>query len=131
MPGSPSHEKIVVSWVDAFNARDIAGILAVLADDVEFHPLRFGGIAASYRGHDGVREWFARLRTLRHEHRIVLDEVRELDAGRAFASGSLSLAGASDLGPFFALYRLDRGLIVAAHQYHTDHAMAESVGLIG
>jgi ketosteroid isomerase-like protein len=130
VPGPLSPETIVMRWVDAFNARDIDGILAVLADNVDFHPLRLGGIAASYRGHEGVREWFERLRTLRHEHRVVLREAQEMDGGRVFASGSLSLAGESDIGPFFALHRLEGGLIVAAHQYHTDPGIAEFLGLI-
>ncbi len=128
MPGS--HKTIVVRWIDALNARDIDRILTVLAKDVDFHPLRLGGIAASYQGHDGVREWFGRVTNLRHEHRIVLHETRDLGDGRVFATGSTSLHGQADLGPFCALHRLDGGLIVSAHQYHTDPAMAESLGLI-
>ena len=130
MPVPVSQEGIVTRWVDAFNARDLDRILACFAGNVDFHPLRLSGIAASYRGHDGVREWFARLRHLRHEYRIVLHEAREISEGRVFASGSLSLAGKSDVGSFCALHRLDGGLIVAAHQYLTDPDMIESLGLI-
>jgi ketosteroid isomerase-like protein len=125
-----SHEAVVVNWVDAFNARDIDGMLAVFADNVDFHPLRLGGIAGTYRGHDGVREWFGRLTTLCHEHRVVLNETRHLGDGRIFALGSTSLRSQPDIGPFCPLHRLEGGLIVAAHQYHTDAAMAESLGLI-
>jgi len=123
-------EMIVSRWVDAFNARDLDGILAALAENVEFHPLRLSGIAASYGGHDGVREWFTRLRRLRHEYRIVVHEARETSEGRVFASGSLSLAGKPDIGPFCAVHRLDGGRIVIAHQYLTDPDMIESLGLI-
>ena len=130
VPSPNCGEMIVSVWMDAFNARDLDGILAGLAENVEFHPLRLSGIASSYRGHAGVREWFTRLRHLHHEYRIVLDEARELDAGRVFASGSLSLAGESEIGPFCALHRLDAGLIVAVHQYLTDPEMIESLGLI-
>jgi ketosteroid isomerase-like protein len=126
-----SRETIVIRWVDAFNARDIDGILAVLARQVDFHPLRLKGIAASYRGHDGVREWFGRLTRLRHDHRIVLHGTRDLGGGRVFASGALSLVGQPEVGPFCALHRLERGVIVAVHQYHSDSATAESLGLIG
>ncbi|HUA48779.1 MAG TPA: nuclear transport factor 2 family protein [Solirubrobacteraceae bacterium] len=116
--------------MDAFNARDLEAMLADLAADVDFRPLRLSGIAASYRGQDGVREWFAQLTELRHEHRIALHEARELAEGRVFAAGSLSLAGVSDLGPFWALYRFDGELIVAAAQYLTDPDMVEPLGLI-
>jgi hypothetical protein len=43
-----------------------------------------------------------------HEHRIVLHETRDLGDGRVFASGSMSLGGQPELGPFRALHRPDR-----------------------
>jgi hypothetical protein len=43
--GAPvSRETIVMSWVDAFNARDIDGILAVLARGVDFHRCGWAGL---------------------------------------------------------------------------------------
>jgi hypothetical protein len=92
--------------------------------------LRLGGIVASYRGHDGVREWFARLGHIHHEYRIVLDQAREAGEDRVFASGSLSLPGDADIGSFCALHRIGGGLITATHQYLTDPDMIESLGLI-
>ena len=130
MPVFVSQERIVSRWVDAFNARDLDGILADLAGTVDFRPVRLSGIAASYRGHDGVREWFTQLMRLRHDYRIVLLEARATGEGRVFASGPLSLGGESDVGPFCALHRLDEWLIVAVRQYLTDPDMIESLGLI-
>lgn len=123
-------ETIVSRWVHAFNTRDLDGMLACLGAEVHFHPLRLGGLRASYRGHDGVREWFAQLQRSRHEHRIVFSEGRDIGEGRVFASGSLSLAGESDIGPFCALHRLAGGLIVAVHHYLTDPDLIEHLGLI-
>ncbi len=123
-------ESVVTRWVDAFNTRDLDGMLACLAADVAFHPLRLSGLRASYRGHDGVREWFTQLKHLRHEHLIVLCEAREAGQGQVFTSGSLGLAGEPDIGPFCALRRISGGLIVAVHQYLTDPDMIESLGLI-
>lgn len=125
-----SRQTIVSRSVEAFNARDLDAILAGLARDVEFHPLRLSGIAATYRGHDGVREWLTRLKQLRHEYRIVLHDVRETGDGGVFASGSLSLGGEPGIWPFCALYQLDGELIVAAHEYLTDPEMIDSLGLI-
>ncbi len=116
-------------WVGAFNARDLDGMLVCLAADVEFHPLRLSGLRAAYRGHDGVREWFAQLKHLRHEHRFVLCEAREAGAGLVFVTGSLSLAG-EPIGPFCALHQIGGGLIIAVHQYLTDPDMIEFLGLI-
>jgi hypothetical protein len=42
-------ETIVVRWVEAFNARDLDGMLACFATDVEFHPLRLSGVTGAIR----------------------------------------------------------------------------------
>lgn len=123
-------ETIVSRWVEAFNARDLDGMLVLLDARVVFHPLRLSGLRGSYGGHEGVREWFDRLTRLRHEHRIVLSEARAVGVGQVFAAGSLSLAGEPDIGPFCALHRFDGGLIVAAHHYLTDPEMIERLGLV-
>ena len=88
------------------------------------------GVGSSYRGHEGVREWFARLRLLGHDHQIVLSETRDVGGGRVFATGSLTLAREAGVAPFSAVERIDRGLIVAAHHYLTDSDMIERLGLI-
>jgi ketosteroid isomerase-like protein len=42
----------------AFNDRDLDGFLSVLAEDVEAYPM-LAAVEGGYRGHDGVREWWA------------------------------------------------------------------------
>jgi ketosteroid isomerase-like protein len=123
-------EQVVSRWVDAFNRRDLDGMLACLGAEVLFHPLRLSGPAASYHGHDGAREWFAQLRRLRHEHRVVLSEARAVGEDQVIAVGSLGLAGEPDIGPFCGLHRLAGGRIVAAHHYLTDPDMIEYLGLV-
>jgi ketosteroid isomerase-like protein len=130
VPGELIPEAIIGTWVDAFNARDLDGMLACLARDVDFHPLRLSGIAASYHGHDGVRDWFAQVRHRDHAYQIVLRETRASDGGRVFASGALTLGAGGDLGPFCAVHRIDAGLIVAVHQYLSEAEMIEFLGLI-
>jgi hypothetical protein len=105
-------------------------MLACLAQHVEFHPMRLSGLRGSYRGHDGVREWFDALRRRHHEHRILLTDVRDLGRGHIVATGSLSLAGELDIGPYWAVHRVENGVIVAAHHYLTEPAMIEYLGLI-
>jgi SnoaL-like domain len=121
----------VVRWVEAFNRHDLDGMLACLAKDVDFYPLRMLGIDGLFHGHRGVREWWARLEPLGQEHQIVLAEVRDLGDGRVLASGSLTLGGECDLGPFSAVDRVEGELIVAAHHYLSDTDTIERIGLIG
>ena len=74
-------------------------------------------------------EWFAHLKRLRHEHRIVLSDTRVVAEGSVFAVGSLSLGAEPDIGPFCAQHRIDGALIIAAHQYLTDPDLVEHLGL--
>jgi SnoaL-like protein len=79
-------DAIVLRWLQAFNARDLDVMLGCVAEQVDFHPLRLGGLAPGYRGRDGVREWFAHLRQACHDYRIAACEVRDLGAGRCSAA---------------------------------------------
>lgn len=44
----------------AFEDRDLDGLLAVLDDDVEAFPI-LAGMEGGYHGHDGIRRWWAAL----------------------------------------------------------------------
>lgn len=123
------HE-LVSSWVDAFNAKDLEGMLALLDSDVRFHPLRLGGLDGSYRGHEGVQRWFAELTRRRYEHVILVSDVHGSGDDKVLAVGALRLAGNLEIAPFCALHRIVDGVIAAAHHYLSDRAMLEQVGLI-
>ena len=123
-------ERIVLRCVEAFNARDLEGILACLAEDVRFHPLRLGGVRGCYRGHDGVREWFASLKRWPYDHQIAVADTRVVGGGQVLLRGSLCLDEQADVGSFCAVHRIRDGLIVAAHQYLSDADMIERLGLI-
>jgi ketosteroid isomerase-like protein len=45
---------------EAFENRDLDGLLAMLDDDVEAFPI-LAGMEGGYRGHDGIRRWWAGL----------------------------------------------------------------------
>ena len=125
-----SSDVLVRHWVDAFNARDLEGMLARLDPEVRLYPLRLRGLDGSYDGHDGVQRWFARLTQLRHEHVIVLSDVHGAGDDRVLAVGGLTVAGEFEIAPFCALHRIAGGLIAAAHHYLTDPDMLEHLGLI-
>lgn len=101
-----------------------------LVENVDFHPLRLNGCHASYSGHEGVREWWVQLNRGRLEHQIVLSDVRLADDGQIISSGSLTLGGEIDIGPFCALHLCEDGLIVSARHYLSDPDMIEHVGLL-
>ena len=51
-------EQLVRRAVDAFMARDLAGLLAVADPDIVLRSLLTEAERPLYTGHDGVREWF-------------------------------------------------------------------------
>lgn len=121
---------IVSRSVDAFNARDIDGMLACLHADVDVHPLRASGVDGRCHGHDGVRRWFSQLARLHDEHHIVLTDIHDLDDGHTLATGTLRLAGAvAAIAPVCVLHRVSGGLITTAHYYYSDPDMLEHIGL--
>jgi hypothetical protein len=124
-------EAIVVRWVEAFNAQDVEGMLACVAEHVEFRPLRLSGLRGCYRGHEGMREWCARLKRSRQDHAIVISETRDLGEGRVLVSGVLRLDSGAEIGSFCAVNRIDDDdLIVVAHHFLSDPLMIELLGLI-
>ncbi len=125
-----SSDVLVRQWVDAFNARDLEGMLARLDPEVRLHPLRLRGLDGSYDGHDGVQRWFVRLRQLRYEYVIVLSDVHGSGNAKVLAVGSLRLGGNFETASFCALHRIAGGLIAAAHHYLSDPDMLEHLGLI-
>ena len=129
VPVARLSETLVLRWVDAFNARDLPAMLRCLDAGVRFHPLRLSGISGSYRGHEGVCEWFARMRA-RHEHRILVAEVQSVGEDQVSVLGSLCLGADPEIAPFCGLHRVRDGRIVSAHHYLTDPDMIESLGLI-
>ena len=121
-------ETVVSRWVDAFNERELDAMLACLAADVEFHPLKLHGLDGSYRGHDGVRSWYAQLARLQHEHRLSVSRIESTDRDQVLAIGAVSLNGLDAGPPFCGLYALADGLILAAHHYLTEPELLEQLG---
>lgn len=123
-------ERLVSQWVDAFNAWDLESMLMRLDPRIDFHPLRLGGLGGSYRGHDGVRDWFLQTTRQVGEYQIGISDLRCVGEREVFAVGSLHLPGERHIGSFAALHRIDRGLIVGAYHCLTDPETIEYLGLI-
>lgn len=118
-------------WVNAFNMRDLAGMLACLDTDVRFHPLKLHGVASTgYQGHEGVERWFADITAQRHDHRIMASEFRTLPDGVILTIGRLGFAAVSAGTPVCGLHEVANGLIVTAHHYMSDPDTLERLGVL-
>lgn len=61
----------------AFDDRDLDALLAMLDDDVEAFPI-LAGMEGGYRGHDGIRRWWAGLLGTFPDFRAEVVEVHDL-----------------------------------------------------
>jgi ketosteroid isomerase-like protein len=61
----------------AFEDRDLDGVLALLDDDVEAVPI-LAGMEGGYHGHDGIRRWWANLLGTFPDFHAEIRELRDL-----------------------------------------------------
>jgi ketosteroid isomerase-like protein len=113
-------EATVRRWFDAFNSRDLEGMLACMHPHVDFHPLRLPGLSDSYEGHQGVSEWFAGLGEMEHHHRVDLAQISAVGSQRVIAAGTLTGGDRTGGASFWALTRLERDLIVSSRHHLSD-----------
>lgn len=77
--GLTSDVDVVRAIYDAFAERNLEGALEYMAPDVELHvegTNRLSGRQAPYRGHDGVREYFADVQRVWTELTLHPDDIR-------------------------------------------------------
>ena len=123
-------EAVVTAWFDAFNLRDLDGMLERFDDEIEFRPLRFPGVEPSYVGHAGIREWFAAVTGGGHVHRIEAESFSRTEDGRLLVAGKVSLASVGGIAPFSGLYEFEGGRIRKAIHYFTPVAVLDRLGLV-
>jgi SnoaL-like domain len=123
-----SVEAIGRQFVDAFNRREVEGMIALSDPEIEFHPTTLvGGERQRYDGHDGLRTWASQLNELQLEHQARIREVRPTADG--FLILSEVLLGGELVSPSAMLARLnDEGLIVEARAFLTDEETLKQVG---
>ncbi len=85
---------------EAFAARDLPRLTELVAPDVELRPL-VSVWQRSYRGVEGLEEWFAEVTRTWAEFTIEEDEIREIDADRMLVRGhwrGCAVAGGNEVG---------------------------------
>jgi ketosteroid isomerase-like protein len=68
--------------IEAFNRRDLEGMLATMDPEIELVPLRGAIEGVAYRGHDGVRDYMNDMAGDWQDSQIEIMEMRELGEGR-------------------------------------------------
>ncbi len=57
-PGARTNEELALAAYDAINRGDVEAFVAVIHPEVEFQSLVAEAEGTTYRGHEGVREWW-------------------------------------------------------------------------
>jgi ketosteroid isomerase-like protein len=71
---------LVQAAIDAYNARDIERLCALMTDDVELRPPVSALTGHAYRGHNGIAEWLRDVEESFASAEIVPLELRDLGA---------------------------------------------------
>jgi ketosteroid isomerase-like protein len=114
----------------AFQDRDLDDLLAMMADDVEAFPL-LAGMEGGYRGHDGIRSWWASLLGTFPDFRAEIVELRDLGDStlavlriRGHGVGSDTPVDATS----WQVSQFRHGTCIGWHLYTSEREALEAVG---
>jgi len=128
---SKENVEVVRAAYDAFNARDVDGLLQLSADDCEWQPLRAQLEGIVYRGHEGVRQFVSDMDEDWEAFRIDPLEFHDREervavVGRVSALGQSGVEINSVAG---FVFELQRGRIRRIISHSDPEAALEALGL--
>ena len=117
----------------AFNDRDLDALLAGLHDEVEAYP-RLAAVEGGYRGHDGIRRWWAQLLGTFPDFHVEVLEVRDLGESVLLALRLSGRGAESDTPLDAAVWHVNHfqdGQVIRWSVYTSESDALEAVGLRG
>ena len=124
-------EETVRRAFEAFAARDLPALSELVAPDVELRPL-VSVWQRSYRGLEGLEDWFREVSKTWAEFEFKSDEVREIDADRLLVKAhwrGCAVAGGNEVGgPSAALITFRDDKVVLADFFLNEEAALAAVG---
>jgi ketosteroid isomerase-like protein len=128
-----THTEIAQQLFDAFNARQLDTALALLHPDVVFAPVSGAVLKGGepYRGHEGIRRYFADVRE--HWRELAVNPVHLREAGNAVValghSSGASAAGVLHDAPTTWVFKFDGSLVVHIQIFSDERLAREALGL--
>jgi ketosteroid isomerase-like protein len=124
-------------FVDAFNRRDVEGMIETLDAGIEWRPastVALGGAASVYRGHSGVHEGLRDLDGSYEGLRIELSKLQEVGE-RVVGTGEIRVrgraSGAEVRSPFGVVFTFRNGKATYIRSYLDPREALEAAGLPG
>lgn len=115
-------------YVEAYNRRDLAAMLALQHEDVVSYPARLSGRRKNV-GRAGVRAWWEAMEATGRWFEVVVQDIRPLDGDRVAILGEVRDDG-EVLSPWGVVIRVRNGLIIESRSYLSDQALLDALGLI-
>jgi ketosteroid isomerase-like protein len=125
--------ELVHQACDAFNRRDLDGLIALCDPDVEFvsYLAQVEG-GEPYHGLDGVRDWWERLLAIFPDFRLEVEQAREL-GGRGIARFRTHARGVESDAPMeqtvWSVGEYRDGKITGWHFFASEEEALEAAGL--
>jgi uncharacterized protein len=130
--GTQENVQVVKDGYAAFSRGDIPGLLALLAEDVEWHIPGAGlPLAGTYRGHDGVANFFQKLAA---ESDVLDFQPREFvaDADRVLVVGweraKVKATNRTAEADWIMSFTVRNGKIAIFREYTDTKALADAYG---
>jgi ketosteroid isomerase-like protein len=130
---SDENVEIVQRAIDAFNRRDLDAFMECVTPDIEYYPSLVGTIEGrSFRGREGMEQYFEDVRASWEDFRIVHDEHRDLGErvlwlGRMEGRGKGS--GVPVDTPYWAIGDFRQGKLSCIRTYLDDGEALRAAGL--
>ena len=127
-------EETVRRAFEAFAARDLSALRELVTPDVELRPL-VSVWQRSYRGLDGLEDWFREVSKTWAEFEFHSDEVREIDDDRILVKAhwrGRAVAGGNEVGgPSAAVVTFRGDKVVVADFFLNEEAALAAAGSAG
>lgn len=131
---SRDNVEVVRRAFEAYARRDVDSLLALLDPGVEVRSLMTEAERILYRGHRGVREWFAAIIDVFPDWNPVPQRMREFGQVVVVAfhvTGTAARSGVPVDQTYWQVVRFREGSIVSFGFFRTEADALESVGLVG
>ena len=130
---SEENVELVRDSLDAYARGDLEKVVSHVSPEGELHSAIISGAEGNvYRGHEGVRRWYAETFETFEEVRIEVSEIRDLGA-RVLVLGQLKAVGRESGvkvdSPTGWIYTISRGMLVKIEGFLSHADALEAAGL--
>ncbi|MGI9019468.1 MAG: nuclear transport factor 2 family protein [Solirubrobacterales bacterium] len=130
---SEENVEVMRRWADAYNGRDIEGLLELSDSDIEFRSV-FAGIESggAFRGTTGVYEYFKAIDDAYESFQVLPDEYLDAGAGVVLPSQAVWTgrgSGASGATPVAVVAWLRKAKVMRVEVFPTRGEALEAAGL--